>query len=344
MNAFDLAGSVLRGWTAHTVDAMRRAPGSARRYVYASAWRPCKRAMCLDLTHPEDSSFDESTFERFYDGLDFEADTRARLIKAGKMADPPFTVEGGQERLEIKDRNGRVIIVGKLDGKLDFGRGLGAFPFEIKGGESVRRVNSVADFDEGVWTRPMLRQLLVYLLGTGCPTGIFVLKRPGGPTFIKVSLEDAEMLDMAEGFMQDATLACDVAAGLAELPDFTTNPANCTRCDHYGKSCAPDVDFGEGLQVVDDDDLVKLARDVCENREAAAKFSKAEKDLKAAFKGRPLVHLGGKFEVTGHWGKSTSYPGIPADVKAPYKVVKEEGSWKGFNVQPIGGEGGGEDG
>ncbi len=330
----DIAGTVANAWSAHTRAVKSRAPGGQRTYVYASGWRACNRAMALDLLYPEDSVYDDGTYERFYDGDDYELACRARLMKAGQQASPAFDVQGGQERFEVKDRAGRVIIVGKIDGYVYWPAYRLKVPFEIKSGRSVENVHTFDDFDLSTWTRPMPRQLLTYMLAMNEAHGLFVLNRPGAPKFLHVQLDD-QTLEMAEGFQQVAELACDVREGKARMPDYTTNRGECTRCDHHGKTCTPDMDFGDGLRLVTDDRLIKLGKVVAKNEEAAKAYTKARKalakDLKPAREpgqemSETLIHLGSAVEVTGKWSRSTTFK-VPTEVKEPFKEVDDHGRW-----------------
>ena len=91
----------------------------ARDYVYASARRRCLRRMVLEATHP--SYFPEPEIDaraRFIRGDQREIDLRQALERVGQLCIPSFTVVGQQERVFIRDRAGRVIIRGKIDGKV----------------------------------------------------------------------------------------------------------------------------------------------------------------------------------------------------------------------------------
>lgn len=330
----DIAGTVSQAWSTHTRTTKGRAPSGQRDYVYASGWRACDRAMALDLLYPEDHVFNDGTLERFYTGDDFERSCRIRMTRAGEQATPPFEVEGTQQRFEVKDRQGRIIIVGKIDGYIHWPSYRLKVPFEVKSGRSVENVNSFADFDLSTWTRPMPRQLLCYMLAMNEAHGLFVLNRPGKPNFLHVALDD-QTLEMAEDFLRAAELAVDVRQGKAPMPDFTTNRGECARCDHHGKTCTPPLDYGEGLHLVTDERLIKLAAQVAETHEAAKDHARAKKALAADLKPprephqamtETLIHLGDRFEVTGKWGRSTTFK-VPADVKAEFKEVDDHGRW-----------------
>jgi hypothetical protein len=307
--SIDVAASVGAAWSAWTRHQKDRGSSGRRGHVWASGWRPCRRAMALDLMHPEDRSFSEESLERFYDGDDWEANTTARLIHAGRLCDPPFVVERAQERFEIKSRRGDVIITGKLDGVVRFPQSSRTVPFECKGGVSVHYIKTLEDFELSPWTRPMPRQLLAYMLAMGLEDGLFVLNRPGKPHFLPVTLREDRCLEMAEEFLQAAEVACDVAAiDGAAMPDYYPLPSECRRCDHRGKSCTPPFDAGQGLVILDDARLVRLAEIRERHAESAREWRTADKVLKDELHGTELVHLGSAFEVRGKWQRRGDDP------------------------------------
>lgn len=329
----DIAENVSTAWAAHTLAEKGRAPSGQRTYTWASGYKRCQRAMEFDLTQPQDSTFGQDTLERFYFGDEFERSVVSRLIQAGQRAQPRFDVEGGQDRFEIKDRSGRVIIVGRIDGFLVWNNPRVRVPFEVKSGVSVQNIHSVDAFDRGKWTPQMLRQLLIYMLAFGCDQGLFILHRPGAPLFLPVSLDDAN-LERAEDFMIRAELAVDVKEGKADLSPFHPDPGECLRCDHRGRSCAPPVESGEGLQMVIDEALEESAQLVVDNEKAAKDYARARKHIAKSFRGKPLVSIGGRFTVTGHWENRTTHS-VPEEiekkyqeVRAEYSEVNTEGAWK----------------
>lgn len=324
------ATTVETAWRAATVSLKKRAAVPERTYSWASGWRDCARAMALDLLHPEDSTFAEDSLERMRDGDEYEASAVAHLIRAGRLSDPPFAVEHQQERFILQDRADRVVITGKIDGQLRFPslesyERPAAVPFEIKSGVSVQHCQTLDDMLRGHWTRGMVYQMLAYLFGLGLPRGVLILNRPGFPRFIDIELDDRG-LEMAERFIQRATLAVDVKQGIDQLPGFTEDQTLCGKCDHRGKSCAPPIDSGEGLAYLGGERFSEAARDMVENAEAAQKHARAKRVLAGATRGNRLVSIGGDFIATGKWSPSTTYS-YPDDVKAKYKKVDPEGRW-----------------
>lgn len=308
-------------WRQHLV-ATASTGRTRRAYVYASGRRSCVRQMALDLMHPEDERTPEpDALERMAIGKEREASIVARLMQIGPRCSPPFEVVEGQRPFRIRDRDGVDLIHGKIDGRLQFDKATRPV-FEVKWGESFRHVEALEDLDRSPWTRHALDQLLSYLLAESEPWGFFILGRPGVPLFLRVDLE--EHLERAERFLVDARRAVDAAAG-GTLPDFSSNPGDCRRCPHFGKACAPPLDFGPGARVIDDPHLVELAEIREGTAEHRAAYERADKELKAALRGVEMGLLG-PFEVIGRWKPGTKYD-VPKAVKDQYRRVEEHGSF-----------------
>ena len=307
------------------VGALRanRFSGSAgkRRYVYASGIKSCTRAMALDLTHPGDrEEFADEALARMERGKEREGSIVAWLMQIGPRCDPPFEVIEGQRRFEIKDRDGQVLIVGKVDCRLKFPDGSRPF-VEVKSGEGVRRVESLDDFERSPWTRHMPDQLLAYLYAESCPWGMFVLDRPGLPRIVRVDLE--ENLARVERVLGQVRRAVDVAVDDAPLPPFIEDAAECRRCDHFKKSCLPPLSYGEGVKILTDPALIDAAETREKTRPAHEDYAAADKLLKDSLRGMEQA-LFGDFQAIGQWSPMTTFD-VPKDVKDQYRVVKEQG-------------------
>lgn len=294
--------------------------------VYASRIRKCARAMALDCLHPEDDPFDRPlTLERFKQGNESERATIARLHAIAPFCDPPFQIVEEQHRFEVRDRDGELLVSGKMDARLKFADGAKP-PCEIKSGRSYESCETVEDLARGIWSAGALDQLLSYLFADDKQPeprwGLILIRRQSDfPVFIRVNLE--EHLDRVEGFLRRARLAVDARHQRAELPPFLQDAGECRRCPHLGKSCTPPMDFGPGAQIITDPDLLSAAEVRERNRMARDEYELADKKLKGSLRG---VNLGilGPYQVTGEWGPMTKYD-IPEDVKAPFKRVDPKG-------------------
>lgn len=323
MSSFDLSTILESAWVEH-LQRSRQGGRTPRDYVWASGSRDCVRQMALDLMHPEDApEWTPDQLERFQRGIEREHSVIARLHHIGPISSPPFAVIGGQERFEIRDRDGALLIVGKIDGRVQFDQPHRFAPiFEIKSGQSYANVETVEDLDNSPWTRRGADQLLAYAYAKSEPDVLLVIDRPGLPRFLVLHLEDH--LAKVERFLQSAREAIDARRG-GPLPPFTDNQAFCRRCDHFGKSCAPPVNFGQGLQVVTDERLIQAAETVAKGRETAREVSRAEKELKDALRGIPQA-LVGPLLANGK-PRRTSSLSLPDDLRQKYTVSDPEGAW-----------------
>lgn len=319
----DLSATLTQAWEGY-LRVNRQTSRNARDYVYSSGSRDCVRQMALDLIHPEDQPlWTADQLERFERGKEREAAVVARLMQIGPRCSPPFEVIEGQSRFQIPDRDGTIVIVGKIDGQLSF-KGTKRRPiFEVKSGESFRYVETVEDLDNSPWTRRGADQLLSYAFATGEPEVLLVIDRPGLPGFLVLELE--KHLERVERFLQAARWAVDARFKRRELPPFTETPTLCRRCDHFGKSCAPPVDYGQGLKIITDERLIRAAEVFAKDHVTAKECDRAEKVLKEALKGTPEA-LVGPLVYRGKPGKSTTFE-IPDEIKEQYKKVDLEGRW-----------------
>jgi hypothetical protein len=318
-----LAESIEAAWRDY-LRSQRHSGAQTRSYLWASGRRDCIRRMALDLLHPEDQeAFTDETLGRFKRGEEREAAVVAFLMQIGPRASRPFQVVGGQERFEIRDRDGTLLLVGRTDGRLQFADSKERPVFEIKSGRTIENVETLEDLGKSKWTSHHLDQLLAYLLANNEPLGLFILDRPGVPTILEVRLEDH--LERAEAFLQEARIAIDARFGRAPLPPFTDQPALCRECPHFGKSCAPPVNFGEGLKILTEPRLVLLAELIASKGEDAKSVEKAKEELKKITRGQTET-LCGPLIIRGKTKASTKYE-IPDEVKQQYAKYDPEGQW-----------------
>lgn len=299
--------------------------------TYATGRRPCVRWMALDLTNPDDrGDIDDNGLVRMERGNERERSIIIQLQRAGERAEIPFEVIEGQKRFEVTDRDGAVVLTGKIDGKIKFKDGVKA-TFDTKAGDSFRYANSVDDLLHNVWTWASVWQLCTYLLREGEPFGYLILDRSGLPEMVPVILE--EHLGEVEAFIQEARLAWNYRHDKGPEPAYCENPSICRRCPHLTKSCTPPtMRLGEGMTLISDEDLIQSAEAYFKTEVAAAENTRAWKKLTAALRG--IEHgLLGPFEFSGKWQKSTSYD-VPDEVKAPYKTVNPKGKFL-LEIEPV---------
>lgn len=314
-----LASAIETAWGAFLMRDRR--PAAPHPYVYASGFVACDRRMVLDMTQPQDKPpFPAEVLARFRRGDDRERDLLSDLARIGRDADPSFQVVGQQERFELKDRKGRVAIVGKVDARLRVGAA--SAPLEVKAWAPhlVDRIERFEDLFEQPWTRSGGYQLLAYLYATNQPFGFMLLDRSGLPLPLPVELDPH--LDRLEDFLTRAEHAIDHREA-GTLPDFLSgNPAECQRCPFYGTACQPPI-AGAGVQVLTDPELeAALARR--EELQAAAKeYDRLDTRIKKQLRGVEQG-IAGPFFISGTWGKQSRLE-LPETLKAQYTRVDYQG-------------------
>lgn len=315
-------------WASHlrTQRQVERGPSRARDYVYASGRKACVRRMALDLMHPEEESpLTDDALERFERGKEAEHALITRLHRIGPRCTPPFEVAEGQRPFEVRDRDGQLLIRGKVDCRLSFSRKVRPI-LEAKSGQSYARCRTLDDVKAGAWTRSAVDQILAYLLAAEEEWGILALIKPSGlPLFLPVELYVDDHLERAEAFLRDARAAVDAARG-GELPPYFSEVSECRKCPHFGRSCTPPDLSYSGASLIDDPELIEAAEIREKNRAAHKAYEKADELLKAELHGTQLAILG-PYEVRGRLQRKTTYE-IPADVKARYRKTVEDGDWR----------------
>lgn len=332
--AQEIVNQVDSAWRTMIEKEEARTPASPRDYVYASSWHPCLRYMYYDCTRPDAKpEFDVDTLARMRMGKDRERDiVNIQLTRAGQYADPQFTVESNQARVTISDSSGRKIISGKKEGDIVWRNGSEVrVPFELKNWDE-RATWNIQSFDEIIhhrfqWFRSGGMQFLSYLYGSGAPVGIFTLGRRGLPKNLPVVFYD--YMDELQMFLTAAEeVRNHIDAGIE--PDFIKNPAVCKRCQFYGHTCNPPLNY-EGVQLLTDERLIE---DITRLKELEGKladeewteYNRLDKKIKERLRGIESG-VAGEWAVSGKWGKYTRYE-IPADIKEQFKVVDPKGSFR----------------
>lgn len=315
-----LAKAIETSW-ARYLERDRRPP-APHPYVYASGWTVCDRRMVLDMVKPEEKPpFPAEVLARFRRGDDRERDLLADLSRIGRESDPSFSVIGQQERFELKDRQGRVAIVGKIDARLQVSRAISA-PLEVKAWAPhlVERIERFEDLFDKPWTRSGGYQLLAYLYATNQPFGFMLLDRSGLPLPIPVELE--AHLDRMEDFLTRAERAIDHQRA-GTFPDFLAgNAAECQRCPFYGTACQPPL-MSAGVQVLTDPELEAQLERWHALQEPGREFNRLDKKVKEKLRG---IEQGicGSFHVSGAWGKQSRLE-LPEALKQQYTRVDHQG-------------------
>lgn len=215
-----------------------------------------------------------------------------------------FDVVEGQTRFELKGRSGRVVLSGKIDGKLAWpprsstdpaGRVLARvkFPFEIKSMHPsiFGRYRTAADLMESPFHRRYVYQLQAYMLGHGVDEGLFIITNClGAWRLVPVKLD----LDLAEQLLGFAERILEAAEAYRFIKDagniegtawskatgFAADTDECSRCGFLGTVCEPpwlSAPAPETLELPSLREAVDVWR---RTKDAAAEHARAEKEIK----------------------------------------------------------------
>lgn len=317
----DLAATIESSWAKYLLRG-RLAP-APHPYVYASGYVVCDRRMVLDMAQPEAKPpFSAEVLARFRRGEDRERDLLTDLARIGRDAEPSFDIVGQQERFELKDRKGRVVIVGKVDARLKVSTA--SAPIEVKAWAPhlVDRIDRFEDLFEQPWTRSGGYQLLSYLYATNQPFGFMLLDRSGLPLPLPVELEPH--LDRLEDFLTRAERAVDHHQAGTLPPFLEGNPSECQRCPFFGTACNPPL-AAAGAQVLADPELEAMLERRAQLYEAAKEFDRLDTKVKKQLRG---IEQGicGPFHVSGEWGKHSTLE-LPEALRKQYTRVNYQGKF-----------------
>lgn len=224
---------------------------------------------------------------RFEEGVEQERRILIKLMNNG------FDLVEGQKKFRVNDRSGRCIMSGKIEGKLKFeGK---YYPFEIKSMNPniYAGIENLEDFDKYSHTKKYPKQLMAYMFSENCDEGFFIITDCLGHfKIIPVKLD----YNMMEQEMQNCELVQDCVEKKAP-PEFTSNKALCRKCWAAKTCCFPPMDFGEGVQIVDDEELIVDLNRRDELMEASKEYEAVDKRIKEKVKCYQHV-LAGNYEIT----------------------------------------------
>ena len=249
----------------------------------ASDISECERETVLGITHwQEKPPFTPHSAARMERGSQIENMVILELQKLG------FEVRVERKPFELRDREGRLVCRGKVDGFIKHDRQ--DVPVEIKSmNQHVwEKITNYQDFQRFHWTKKYPNQLQMYLYANDLETGMFLLDDCQGHwKMIPVKLD----LGYVETILQ--RLESAVAHIEAKtVPDFHPDMSVCRKCWAFGNVCIPPGSHGEGLQVLDD---VELEADLNRRGELEAayrEYQDLDKRVKERLKGRAQVVCG----------------------------------------------------
>lgn len=287
------------------LEARAHEPPWKPRRNYASNLSSCVRQMVYAHTHwQEKEPFTVEGVAHMEDGNHEE-----RLLIQELLADGFEVVE---QQVQLDDD--RYWVTGKIDGKLKWqGRRV---PFEIKrlSPYAFDKIETVQDFREDEFSLKKLRQLMLYLYLHSEEVGLFILSNGlGARKEIVVPLD----YELAESILKnlDATNAALKAGVLPERIPYHSKI--CGFCP-FRRTCLPDMNFGEGV-VLGDEELKAAVARFAVLKPSASEYDKLKKQIAVSVKDKPLV-VAGDYLITGEWKERK--------VKAQPERVDRYWSWE----------------
>lgn len=280
-------------------------------------------------------------------------DTLLAIFNYGNMIEPMvkrivedlgFAVDRSQEAFPDNAWN----VSGHIDGLLKHHTAPVLFVLEIKGlnGPDWGKLNTwqdIAEAEKG-WLRKYHGQGQLY-------AALKELQRWGddelpvvGVLYVLLNKWTGELkaipspliFEEAEKLL-DRSLEIEEHVAKGTLPDFVEERRECITCVFHGITCHPPMRFeGEGLQVVDEPDVIAALDALDRHEEGWTSYEEAykflfDKDAGGRLRGAEYVVVphpdgGADWHVRGSFAKSVSYQ-VPEDVRAPYRKENPRGRY-----------------
>lgn len=291
----------------------------------ASDISDCTRETVLAMTNWKDRpTFDPEVRARLERGNVIENIVLRDLALLG------YTVRVERVPFEIKDRKGRLICRGRVDGFLDYAKRKTA-PIEIKSlnPNIYNQINDQEDFDRYVFFRKYPRQLQTYMYANNFEEGMWLLDDCLGHQKFIPCILDYDRMDKILRQLEEAVDHKEKGT----LPDYHKDPSVCLKCWAFKRLCTPPFFSGEGMQLINDPELEEKIKLRATLEPASKEYSRVDKELKEVFKGRDGL-------VIGNWLVSGEEK-IRAFKAQPATEAYQSKSWQ-TTIEPIKENGSGE--
>lgn len=289
MSVADLCAEIER----RRLEALERKAGAyPRNNPIASDLGPCAREMALSILHwQERPAFPPDLQARFARGNLIEDAVLRELSELG------FTVRVERRPFEIKNKKGRLLLRGRIDGFVEFaGRD---YPMEVKSLDPnvYRRIATVEDFDKFGFMAKYPRQLQSYCYAENKEAGFFLLDDCMGHwKLIPVALD----YQMVERILRQCETAVDAVTAIREcapeetaLPAYHEDPAVCRRCWAFGRLCTPPAEY-HGLALATDPEFEAILDRRGEVEASHREYEALDKAVKERVTGKDGL-------VVGNW-------------------------------------------
>ena len=274
----------------------------------SSLGHECVRYLVFERTRWQEKHLHDTQLQAIFDlGNVLEKSVLAELTEAGIPI-----IE--QQRAFSWPKYG---ITGHVDGKVLLDGE--AYPIEIKSMApyTFDSINNYKDMlsHKHSYVRRYPAQLTLYELMDNKDMAVFLLKNKVSGAIKEIWMP----LDFTygESLIRKAE-AVNKHVTEGTLPDPIMYDENqCTDCG-YAHICMPDR-IGKEVEVIDDDELVKLIERYYELKPAAKEYDEVNEHIKSIVEGKEKLLVGSYF-IDGKWQSRTSYD-VPPEIKAQYKTV-----------------------
>jgi hypothetical protein len=249
----------------------------------ASDISKCARETALGVLHWQDRpAFSESLIARM------EVGTQQENLAAAKLLTYGVRIVEQQQRFEHRDKAGRLILRGQIDGKVEHEGKRIPFDYKTVNPMIFPRMNTVEDFLGHPFFSKYPKQLWTYELMNNIELGFLWLDNLMGEwKFIEVPFD----YDGMEQVLKQCEAAVDaiemVGAGIPEteaLPPYHKDPSVCLKCWARGRVCNPPFFGSEGMQLIQDPELEQKLKRRAELDPMAVEYDRLDKDLKEVLK------------------------------------------------------------
>lgn len=277
----------------------------------SEAGHPCIRFLVLSRTKNELRKQTDLELQRIFSEGNLQEDSGFWILKAAGIK-----IEQQQRAFEWKEFE----LSGRVDGfVLD---GSNRWPLEYKSisPNGFIEVSDSWNFhgllgSKKHWIRKYPAQLLLYMMMANKEQGVMVFKDKTRVAIHQINFELTEVaLTYIETILKKLEeVNAHVRAGTCPGAQWIDE---CSDCPFFKTACLPDVDFGPGLEIINDSGLEEKLKRWEETAECSAEHEKLDREIKEQVKGRNLVV--GDYLIESKELSRKSYE-IPADIKKQYE-------------------------
>jgi CRISPR/Cas system-associated exonuclease Cas4 (RecB family) len=261
--------------------------------------------------------WDENVQARLNEGTAQGEKIKRELMELG------YRVVRAEETVEVRGKGNTLLSRGRIDFMFDWKRTNSersqAVPCEVKSMNPnvYKTINEYRDFTKKPYLRKYIRQMQMYLYGTGKEYGLFLITDClGGWKLIPVYLDYEE----CEMILKRLEKIHEYIAK-KELPErISYSEEICGRCN-FVHVCLPDI-VNEGIEIIDKPEFTAKLERRNELLPLSKEFDELDGEVKDTAKmyGKDLIV--GDFQIIIRKGKMTKYD-VPQEVKLPFKTEIE---------------------